>query len=127
VTETPGSVTPFRNRSDAGSIVASVNQVWGGNDAETVRSVRLSDRINAVVDFLRIDVEEAEYGIVRDLVTTGKIRWVREIAIEYHHLVGVPNALPEMRYALSDSGFLLQVTPARLGSPRNGPCARRDE
>ena len=129
VTETPGSATLFRNRSDVGSIVASLNQAWGGKDAEAVRSVRLSDRIVAVVDFLKIDVEGAEYGIVRDLAATGKIGWIREIAIEYHHLAGVPDALPEMRDTLRDSGFLVQVTAAgdsgATGMVRARRCAEQ--
>lgn len=127
VTETPGSVTLFRNRSDVGSIVASVNQAWGGRDAETVRSVRLSDRIDGPVDFLKIDVEGAEYGIVRDLVATDKIRYIREMAIEYHQLAGVPDAVPEMTAALRNSGFLLQVTPASDSAQTGMVRARRGE
>jgi len=119
VSETSGVVTLFRNRSDVGSIVASIHQAWGGEDAETVRSVRLSDRIAAPVDFLKIDVEGAEYGIVHDLVATGAIRWIQEFAIEYHQVAGEPDALQQMTNALTASGFDVQVMPAP-NSPYTG-------
>src|SRR4051812_20368364 len=75
VTGEGAPVTLFRSRSDPASITASVHQSWGGDEGEQVPAIRLSDRIAKTVDFLKLDIEGAEYGVVDDLVETGAIRW----------------------------------------------------
>jgi FkbM family methyltransferase len=117
VTECGGTVRLYRSRSDPGSIVASIDRAWGGEESDEVPAVRLSDRITAPVDFLKVDIEGAEYGVVRDLVKTDAIRWVREAAIEYHHLASAPDGLDGLTRALGGAGFDVRVTPARDGSP----------
>ena len=105
VTEHGGTVTLYRPRSDPGSLVASIDPAWGGSEGEPVRAVRLSDYITAPVDFLKIDIEGAEPGVVRDLVNGGAIKWIRETAIEYHHREPQADALERMAEALRAAGF----------------------
>ena len=78
VTGEGAPVTLFRSQSDHASMIASVHQSWGGDEGVQVRAIRLSERIAKTVDFLKLDIEGAEYGVVDDLVETGAIRRVRE-------------------------------------------------
>jgi FkbM family methyltransferase len=125
VTEEGGTIRLYRNQSDPGSIVASIDQAWGGDAAEEVPAVRLSERITTTVDFLKLDVEGAEYGVVRDLVSSGAIRWVREAVIEYHQAADKPRALDEMTSALRGAGFELTIEPSRGLLPTGLIHARR--
>ena len=108
VTEHGGSVAFYRDPANPASIVASVDPGWGGPVREEVRALRLSDRITSPVDFLKLDIEGAEYGVVRDLVTTGKIMLVREAVIEYHHLPDQPGGLDQMIRSLTACGFTIE-------------------
>jgi FkbM family methyltransferase len=106
-----GMTAFYLNRSDAGGLTASTSPAWGGTTRQEVRSVRLSALLREPIDFLKMDVEGAEYDVVHDLIDTGAIRWVRETVIEYHELAAKPNAMPVMREALRSSGFDVRVTP----------------
>lgn len=46
---------------------------------------RLSEFIFSDIDLLKIDVEGAEGEILSDLATTGKLRYVKRLHLEYHH------------------------------------------
>ena len=108
VTEHGGSVAFYSDPANPASIAASVDPGWGGPVREEVRALRLSDRITSPVDFLKLDIEGAEYGVVRDLVTTGKIMLVREAVIEYHHLPDQPGGLDQMIRSLTACGFTIE-------------------
>jgi len=111
VTEHGDTATLYRPRSDPGSLVASIDPALGGKEGEPVRAVRLSDYITAPVDFLKIDIEGAEPGVVRDLVNGGAIKWIRETVIEYHHREPQADALGRMAEALRAAGFDVRVQP----------------
>lgn len=125
VTGEGAPVTLFRSRSDPASMTASVHQSWGGDEGEQVPAVRLSDRIAKTVDFLKLDIEGAEYGVVDDLVETGAIRWVREAVIEYHHLAGMPDAFNRMTNALRTAGFDVRIQSTDAAKPTGLIRARR--
>jgi len=125
VTETGGTVAFYSNPSDPAGIVGSIDPLWGGGTREDVRAVRLSEHITSPVDFLKLDIEGAEYGVVRDLVSTGAIRWVRDAAIEYHHVAGEPDGLEEMTSALAAAGFAIERTSSEGVLPVGVVHARR--
>ena len=52
-----------------------------------VPAVRLSHFIESSVDLLKIDVEGAEWKIIDDLISSGKIHLIRNMIIEYHHQI----------------------------------------
>ena len=49
---------------------------------------KLSDFIEGPVDLLKLDVEGAEHRILRDLLSSEKIQYIRHMVIEYHHHMG---------------------------------------
>ncbi len=53
--------------------------------ATNLQTVRLSSYIWRPVDLLKLDVEGAELGIMEDLVESGKLSFVDQIIMEYHH------------------------------------------
>ena len=111
VGEKEGTVAFYSSRADPGSLTASVKPSWGGDASQQVRVVRLSDWIREPVDFLKLDVEGAEYEVIRDLIATDAIRWVREAVIEYHELDSEPDGVPRMIEALQAAGLDVAVTP----------------
>ena len=109
---TDGTGAFYSQPSDHGSLTGSVDRSWGGDERLEIRTVRLSGWIREPVDFLKIDVEGAEYDVIDDLIETDAIRWVREAAIEYHDLETKPGRLTRMTTALEAAGFHIRVTIA---------------
>ena len=105
-----GTVAFYANRSGSGGMTASVEPSLGGDARQEVRAVRLSAWIQEPIDFLKLDVEGAEYDVVRDLIDTDAIRWIREAVIEYHELTTRPDGVSQMVKALQVAGFDVYVT-----------------
>ena len=97
--------------ASAGSISASLDAGWGGESSRTVQMVQLSESIEAPVDFLKLDVEGAEYAVVRDLVASGRIAWVREAVIEFHEVTTEPDGVASLVEALQGAGMVVTVLP----------------
>jgi hypothetical protein len=75
-----------------------------------VPACRLSNFIHGTVDFLKLDVEGAEHKVLHDLVQTGKIDFIRQMVIEYHHRLGQhKSCLAEFLTMLEQAGFEYQV------------------
>jgi hypothetical protein len=97
-----------------------------------VRVARLSDAIDGPVDFLKLDVEGAEYGVVRDLASSGRLALVREAVIEFHAVASEPDGLTQMVRTLGASGMSVTVVAdavtcgsgliraSRSGTPKRG-------
>jgi FkbM family methyltransferase len=80
-----------------------------GDAAEIdVPGIRLSDllaRMDREVDFLKIDIEGAEYGVLRDCLRTGALAGVREVGVEYHLTRSEPGGPAFIAKMLKESGF----------------------
>lgn len=90
-----------------------------------VPAVRLSDYLTEPVDFMKMNIEGAEWEVLSD--TEPKLRLIREISIEYHRLPEVPCRLHDIldllhrngfTYVVSDFGIMMYgrpTPPARVG------------
>ena len=107
-----GTVAFYWQPIGSGGMTASVEPSWGGDTRQEVRAVRLSTWIQEPIDFLKLDVEGAEYDVVRDLIDTDAIRWVREAVIEYHALTARPDGVSQMIEVLQAAGFDVRATAA---------------
>lgn len=80
-----------------------------GDAAEIdVPGLRLSDllaRMDREVDFLKLDIEGAEYGVLRDCVRAGALAGVRQVAVEYHVTPSEPGGAALIARMLAESGF----------------------
>lgn len=74
----------------SGSLVGTHEYVEGGEEI-TVRTVSLPMLLEKagreVCDVLKLDVEGAEYDILKNLLEVGHLRRVRQLLIEFHHAV----------------------------------------
>jgi len=68
-----------------------------------VPCVRLRDYLTEPVDFLKMNIEGAEYEVLAE--SEDRLRQVREMVIEYHHLPGLPRTLHEILALLHRQGF----------------------
>jgi FkbM family methyltransferase len=92
VSDTHGMTSFF---SGANSLISSTKALRGGYDETTVEATPLSEFITSPVDLLKIDIEGSESAVFGELETSGKLRMVREMVVEYHH------NLPGERHRLS--------------------------
>jgi FkbM family methyltransferase len=118
VTGSGEPTTLFAPEGEAASLVSSVDAGWMGQGAGIpVNGIRLSALLASLgqVDFVKLDVEGAEYGIMRECAASGVLDGVREMAIEYHRTPSEPGGPAELVALLRGGGFT-EVT-AMEGSP----------
>lgn len=68
-----------------------------------VPCVRLREYLTGPVDFLKMNIEGAEYEALAD--AADRLRQVREMVVEYHHLPGLPRTLHAILALLHEQGF----------------------
>jgi FkbM family methyltransferase len=112
VAEEDGELEFFYDPNDPGSLLMSTYaQRMPNGSSHRVEAVRLSRYIDAPVDFLKLDVEGAELGVLRDLQRSGTLPLVREMVIEYHHhITHEADALAELLAILESGGFGYQLS-----------------
>lgn len=93
----------------------------GGSD---VPAVRLADRIEEPVDLLKLDIEGAEYAVVRDLASCGKLSLVRAVTGELHAGSGQASEVAELVRLFAEAGFRFTLSHAR---PAPALFCRREE
>jgi FkbM family methyltransferase len=69
----------------------------------SVPCVRLRDYLKEPVDFLKLNIEGAEYAVLAD--SADRLRMIREMVVEYHHLPGLPRTLHNVLGLLDEQGF----------------------
>lgn len=79
---------------------------------EMIRSVRLRDYINEPIDFLKLDVEGAEYDIVTDI--EDRLFFVKSMFIEYHGFFKKQNELTELLALLTRANFTYYLKEAAV-------------
>ncbi len=71
---------------------------------------RLSQFINGDVDLLKLDVEGCEHKVLHELASSGKLRQMQRIYVEYHHhIVGTDDSLSVTLRLLENQGFGYQL------------------
>jgi FkbM family methyltransferase len=77
---------------------------------QKVEAVRLSPYIQEEVDLLKMDIEGAEGLVLNELAQAGKLRWIRQMFIEYHHhLNPLEDHLSQMLQLFEENGFGYQI------------------
>jgi FkbM family methyltransferase len=99
--------------SQTGSLSASV---LTQRDSKKVKSVTvpcraINDFLTEPIDFLKMDIEGAEWQCIPELVASQKIKQVQQMAIECHHNIGKKDPiLTTVLSALEKSGFIYQIS-----------------
>jgi FkbM family methyltransferase len=107
-----GTIPFFVDRSVQGSLrMACVAGRLANVSEISVPARLLSAFIGEPIDFLKLDVEGAEHTVVCDLIASGKIDYVRQMAAEYHHSPGDrPSRLGAFLTMLESGGFDYQIS-----------------
>jgi len=76
----------------------------------TVKAIRLNDYLHKKVDFLKMDIEGAEYKVLKDI--SNSLENVNKIFIEYHGTFEQNNELLEILDLVSKAGFKFYIKEA---------------
>jgi|LakMenE01Jun11ns_1017448.scaffolds.fasta_scaffold9941784_3 FkbM family methyltransferase len=98
----------FQSNHDMSSSIALSNQ--NTPEQRSVRSIRLSDWLSEPIDFLKIDIEGAEYDVLLDCKE--KLKNVRNLFVEYHGNLDESKKLTELLLLFNETGFNHYVTEA---------------
>lgn len=97
----------------ASSMASSVNFVHARNRPQReipVEMRKLSEFINTPVDILKVDIEGGEMGVMEDLVSSGKIKHIKNILMEFHYdPESLPNLPTRMFTLLEENGFFFYI------------------
>ena len=104
----PGMLAFFVN-GHAGTLTGSVRSDRGGSTRIEVPAETLSShlvRLNGPVDAVKIDIEGAEWMVLRDLVSTSTLTRPERYLVEYHHrIAGEKSRLAEFLAPFEAAGF----------------------
>jgi FkbM family methyltransferase len=98
-----GSLTFHSDGKYASNLASETAPLEEGWTKRRVPCVRLSSYLADPVDFLKINIEGAEWEALAD--SGERLRLVNEMVIEYHHLPGLPRTLPRILELLDRQGF----------------------
>jgi FkbM family methyltransferase len=88
------------------------SRIGGESDQHTieVNAVRLKDYLNRQVDFLKIDIEGAEYQVMKDIA--GELRYVNNLFLEYHGSFQQNSELLKLFSIIVENGFSYYIKEA---------------
>jgi FkbM family methyltransferase len=110
----------FREGADGGRI-AALNR--DSENIARIETVRLRGLLHDRVDFLKLDIEGAEYAVLEDC--RDRLENVERLFVESHSCVDRPQRLGELRGILGGASFRLHITSPGLVSPH--PFVERRE
>ncbi|MBF0199340.1 MAG: FkbM family methyltransferase, partial [Planctomycetes bacterium] len=97
-----GERTFFRSGDDGGALKPSDDHELNDDDFK-VLACKLSDYLNNEVDFLKLNIEGAEFEVLAE--AEEKLENVKELVIEFHSFAGQEQRLQELLTILSRKGF----------------------
>lgn len=107
----------YYDPEDPGSLYMSTIQERFPKQKRRVKVSLLSKYINEEIDFLKIDTEGAELDILQELNNAGKLTFIRQMVIEYHHHINKSfDDLSRILVVLEKCGFGYQIE-STLGRP----------
>jgi FkbM family methyltransferase len=98
-----GFLTFHSDGKYASSLASETALLEKGWTKQRVPCVRLSNYLTESIDFLKINIEGAEWEALAD--SGDRLRLVNEMVIEYHHLPGLPRTLHNILDLLDRQGF----------------------
>jgi len=101
VTAKGGDLKFYSDGADGGSIHSPV--IKNSQNEVTIKTVTLTDFIKEPIDFLKIDIEGAEYGVLDSVADN--LNLVRNIFVEYHSFVNEEQHLDDILSILKKAGF----------------------
>lgn len=81
-----------------------------------IRAIRLADLLNKEIDFLKIDIEGAEYEVIKDC--KDKMKFIKNLFVEYHSTFEDQHKLVEILSIINDAGFSFYIKEANNVFPK---------
>ena len=108
-----GTIDFYHNQERSGDLMMSLHKERLKRGAKIAVPTRaLSSFIDEQIDLLKMDIEGAEEAVLPELASSGKLRMVRQIHLEYHHHInGNEDKLSSVLKLLEDAGFGYQLRP----------------
>jgi len=95
--------------ASTGTLSSKITSGSGGQ-TQSINAVRLRDQLTQPVDFLKMDIEGAEYDVLMDCAE--KLHLVRNLFIEYHGTFDQQNQLNEILNLLSRNSYKYYIREA---------------
>jgi FkbM family methyltransferase len=95
--------------SNEGSMSSKISNLATEHTRE-VKAIRLRDFLNRPVDFLKMDIEGAEFVVVMD--SADRLHQVKNLFIEYHGSFDQKNELSSLLNLLVEKGFAYYIKEA---------------
>jgi len=93
-----------------GTQSSAIKQHTGDTRENVCTTVRLKDHLDKPVDFLKIDIEGAEYDVIRDCKDV--LHNVKNLFLEYHGTFEKEDQLTELFVILGEAGFKYYIKEA---------------
>jgi FkbM family methyltransferase len=98
-----GSLTFHSDGKYASNLASETAPLEEGWTKQRVPCIRLSSYLTTPIEFLKVNIEGAEWEALAD--SGERLRLVNEMVIEYHHLPGLPRTLHHILDLLDRQGF----------------------
>jgi len=86
VTSHDGVIDFYNIDANQGSLVMStIKERVPSGKKSIVEATRLSNYIDGPINFLKMDIEGSEQTVLIELIESGKLQYIRQMVIEYHH------------------------------------------
>lgn len=101
---------------ESNSMASSVHAIKTGGNKVKVSAIRLKDFLDQKVDFLKIDIEGAEYEVLLDIQS--RLVNVEKMFVEYHGYYHQMNKLNTILNILTEENFKWYIKEAENVYPR---------
>jgi FkbM family methyltransferase len=102
--EREGSMVMHDHHCEPGSLIATtMGSAIGAT--RSVPAITLSSLLERSADFVKLDIEGAEYAVMREVVASGRTRQVRQLVLEFHDADTRAEELGSMIAALGAAGM----------------------
>jgi FkbM family methyltransferase len=112
------------NFSNDGTMGSKIQEGMSEN-VRRVKAVRLKDILNKKVDLLKIDIEGAEFEVLKDI--KGELHHVQNMFFEYHGTFEQNNQLTEIFAIVTSAGFNYYIKEAAEIYPSPFLAAKRNK
>lgn len=102
----------FNSETSMSSKIVTSKEKSGVN----VKAIRLRDLLNTEIDLLKLDIEGAEYEVLKDI--KDKLYLIKNIFIEYHGLFAQQDELMQILQWVIDAGFNFYIKEAHNVYPQ---------
>lgn len=111
VADYDGEINFYNIEDNKSSVVMStVRERVQNGKRNVVEATRLSNYINSTIDFLKMDIEGAELSVLKELIKSDKLRYIKQMVIEYHHHIKEhEDNFSHTLELLEDAGFGYQI------------------